>query len=101
MFEEIEDIVFDHIDFQTIEFGVVASGLAGSGGDIDRGYFFRAGFGAGEGKAALVCEAVEHAFAFGEHGDFGMGLELIEVQTGFLAIEEVDFEIKIIGAHDK
>ena len=49
----------------------------------------------------MVGEAVEHAFAFGELGDLGMGLELIEVQTGFLAIEEVDFEIKIVGAHDK
>ena len=28
VFEKIEDIVLDHIDFETIEFRVVASGLA-------------------------------------------------------------------------
>ena len=101
VFEEIEDIVFDHIDFETIEFCVVTSGLAGGGGDINRTHFGRAGFGAGECESTLVGEAVENALAFGEFGDLGVGLELIQIKSGFLAIEEVDLEIKIIGAHDK
>ena len=56
------------------------------------------GLGAGEGEAALVGEAVEHALALGEGGDFGVGLELVEVETGFLAVEEIDLEDEAVGA---
>ena len=101
VFEEIEDIVFDHIDVEAVEFRVVASRIAGSGGDIDGSHFGSPGFRASESEAALVGEAVEHAFALGELGDFGVGLKLIEIKPGFLAVEEVDFEIKIVGSHDK
>jgi hypothetical protein len=98
VFEEIEDIVFEHFDFHAVEFGVVARGIAGAGGDIDGGDLGRAGLGAGKGESALVGETIEHAFALGELGDLGVGLELVEVEAGFLAVVEVDFEVQIVGA---
>ena len=101
VFEEIEDIVFEDLDVEVVEFGVVACGFAGIGGDIHSGDVGGTGFGAGEGESALVGEAIEHALALGELGDLGVGLELIEVESGFLAIEEVDFEIDVICADDE
>ena len=101
VFEEIEDVVFEHLDVQAVELGIVAGGLAGGGGDIDGGDMGGTGLGAGEGEAALVGEAIEHAFALGELGDLGVGLELVEVEAGFLAVEEVDLEIQVVGADDE
>jgi hypothetical protein len=81
--------------------GVAARGLAGAGGNIHGGDFRGAGLGAGQGEAALVGEAVEHAPALGELGDLGVGLELVEIEPGFLAVEEIDLEIQIIRTDDE
>ena len=96
-FEEVEDVGFDDFDIQAVELGVFAGGGAGGAGDIDGGDFCGAGFRAGEGEAALVGEAVEHSEAFGEFCDLGVGLKLVEVEAGFLAVDEVDFVGDAVG----
>ena len=101
VFEEIEDVVFEHFDFDVVEHGVVAGSRAGAGRNIDRGDLGSSGLGAGEGESALVGEAVEHALALGERGNFGVGLQLVEVEAGFLAIEEIDFEGEAVGVDDE
>lgn len=97
VFEEVEDVVFDDVDVESVDLGVVACGGAGGFGDVDGGDAGGTGFGAGEGEAALVGEAVEDAFALGEFGDFGVRFELVEVESGFLAVDEVDFEGEAVG----
>ena len=97
VFQEIEDVVFQHFDFHVVEHGVFPGSLASAGGDIDGGDLGRTGLGAGEGEASLVGEAVEHALALGEGGDFGMGLELVQIEAGFLAVVEIDFENQAVG----
>ena len=99
--EKIKDIVFQYLDFQAVETGVVAGSLAGAGGDVHGGDLGGTGLGAGEGEAALIGEAIEHALPFGEAGDIGVGLELVEVEAGFLAVVEVDFEIEVVGSDDE
>lgn len=96
-FEEVEDVCLDDFDVELVELSVLAGGGAGGGGDIDGGDFGGTGFGAGEGEAALVGKAIEDAEAFGELGDLLVGVELIEVEAGFLAVDEVDFEGDVVG----
>ncbi len=99
VFEEIEDVVLDYFDFHPIEVRIFPSGGTSAGGDIDGGDLGGTGFGTGEGEATLVGEAVEDALAFSEGGDFGMGLKLVEIESGFLTVEEVDFEDESVGIH--
>lgn len=95
-FQEIEDVCFDDFDVEVVEFGVAACGGAGGAGDIDGGDFGGTGFFAGQGEAALVGEAIEDAEAFGHFRDFLVCLKLIEVEAGFLAVDEIDLVVEAI-----
>lgn len=96
-FEEVEDVCLDDFDVEVVEGGVVAGGGAGGAGDVYGGDLGGAGFFTGEGEAALVGEAVEDAEAFGHLCDLGVGVKLVEVEAGFLAVYEVDFVGDAVG----
>jgi len=80
--EEIEDVVLNHFDFEAIELSVATRCLTSACGNIHGRYVRGSRLGAGQGEAALVGEAIEHAFARGEFGDFGVGLELATKWAG-------------------
>ena len=92
MFEEIEDIVFEDFDFHAIQLRIFPRGGTCAGRNIDGGDLGRARLGTSQREAALVGEAVEDAFAPGQRGDLGVRLELVEVEPGFLTVEQVDLE---------
>ena len=69
------------------------NGGAGLAGDVEGGDLARAAQSAGEGKTALIAEAVENAFAPGLLGNEGIVGALVQVEAGFLSPGEVDTEI--------
>ncbi len=47
-------------------------------------------------ESTLVGETIKNAAAFGEFGDLGVGLKLVKVETGFLSVEQIDFEFQAV-----
>jgi hypothetical protein len=56
--EEIEDVVFEDFDFESVELGVLSAAAQALAETSTAVTWVGAGFGAGEGEAALVGEAI-------------------------------------------
>jgi len=100
--EEVEGIGFDGWEVELVEAGIGMDGHDGVGGDVDAGDGGCPGAGARQSESALVAEAVEDAAPCGEACDALVGVELIEVEAGFLAGERVDLEFQsVVVDHER
>lgn len=99
--EEVEAVFGDAVDLHAGDGGVLFGDFSGGFADVHGGDFGGSGEGAGLGEAALIGEAVEDAAAFGEGGDVLVVIQLIEVEAGLLAFEEVGVEGAALVADDE
>jgi len=95
--EEIEGIGLDGFDCEVVAFRVGPDEGGRVGADLDGLHRTGAGLGAGEGEGALIGKAIEHFAAFGVCRHGGVVLELIEVEAGLLAVEEIHLKAQTHG----
>lgn len=99
LLEVVEAVGGDEVDLESGGGGILAGLFDGGLTDIDGSDGLGSGEGAGLGKAGLIGEAIEHVAALGESGDVAVVLELVEVEAGFLAFEEVGLKDHAVVAN--
>lgn len=97
--QEIKGIGFDGVDLQAIAFRVAAGCCHRIAITLDRGHARRSGMGGKQRKSSLIREAIEHPSIFGQCGDRTVIPDLVEVKTGFVPVQQIDFETHIVDRH--
>ena len=98
-FEVVEDVGFDGFDREIAGAGVFLHAGDGFAGNVDAGDVSSTGFGASEAEASLVGEAVKDAESFAEAGDLLVGVELVEIESGLLSLQEIEVKGDVVEVH--
>ena len=96
--QEVERILRDGLNLQAVQFCILSYGSDSVLRNIHSRYAGGTCLGAGQSKATLVAEAIQHTAAAGQLSHFLVILQLVEVEAGFLAGGQVNHELDTAAA---
>ena len=98
LLQEVKRVVRNALDGDAVQLCVARYGVHGVLGYVHSCYLRGSGKGAGQRKAALVAEAVQHAASAGKARHGGVIVKLVQVQPCFLPRLEVNHELHSAAA---